>query len=218
MIGKSVPKIDSYAKVTGAAKYADDLKLPRMACGRILRSPHPHARLVRVDASRARAHPGVLDVFTAADLPRKYGIMPTTQDEYPFALDKVRYVGDPIAAVIAVDEETAEEALDLIAVEYELLPAIASIEEALARDDLKLHDETRRGNVMKEVHLAFGDVEEGFAQADLVREDTYFFEGTTHAPMEEHACVADCGADGKVTLWTSTQTPHYVHREVAKVL
>jgi len=218
MIGKSIPKIDSYAKVTGAAKYADDLKLPRMAFGRILRSPHPHARLIRVDASPARAHPGVLDVITAADLPRKYGIMPTTQDEYPFALDKMRYVGEPIAAIIAVDEETAEEALDLIAVEYEPLPAIASIEEALARGDLKLHDETRRGNVMKEVHLAFGDVEEGFAEADLVREDTYFFEGTTHAPMEEHACVADCGADGKVTLWTSTQTPHYVHREVAKVL
>src|SRR5260221_2083423 len=218
MIGKSVPKIDSYAKVTGAAKYADDLKLPRMASGRILRSPHPHARLIRVVASPARAHPVVLDVIPAADLPHKYGIMQTTQDESPFALDKVRYVGEPIAAVIAVDEETAEEALDLIPVEYEPLPAIASIEEALARDDLKLHDETRRGNVMKEVHLAFGDVEEGFAEADLVREDRYFFQGTTHAPMEEHACVADCGADGKVTLWTSTQTPHYVHREVAKVL
>ncbi len=218
LIGKSLPKIDSYAKVTGAAKYADDIKLPRMAFGRILRSPHPHARIIRVDASRARAYPGVLDVITGADLPVKYGIMPTTQDEYPFAIDRVRYVGDPVAAVCAVDEETAEAALELIDVEYEPLPALLSIEDALAREDIKIHDETRRGNIMKAVHLTFGDVEEGFDEADLVREDTYFFEGTTHAAMEQHACVADCGADGKVTLWTSTQTPHYIHREVAKVL
>jgi 4-hydroxybenzoyl-CoA reductase subunit alpha len=218
MIGKSLPKIDSYAKVTGAAKYADDLTLPRMAHGRILRSPHPHARILRLDTARARAHPGVLDVITAADLPRRYGIMPTTQDEYPFALDTVRYVGEPVAAVVAVDEETAEEALDLIEVAYQPLPAVSTIEEALSREDVRLHDTTRRGNIMKEVHLDFGDVEEGFAQADLVREDTFFFEGTTHAPMEEHACVADCRPDGKITLWTSTQTPHYVHREVAKVL
>jgi 4-hydroxybenzoyl-CoA reductase alpha subunit len=218
MIGRSIPKIDSYAKVTGTARYADDLKLPRMVYGRILRSPHPHAILKRIDTARARIFPGVLDVITAADLPRKYGIMPTTQDEYPFALDRVRYVGEPVAAVCAIDEETAEEALALIDVEYEPLPAISSIEEALAREDLKIHEETKRGNIMKEVHLAFGDMDEGFAEADLVREDTFFFEGTTHAPMEEHACVADCGPDGKVTLWTSTQTPHYVHREVGKVL
>src|SRR5690348_9251398 len=218
MIGTSLPKIDSYAKVTGAAKYADDLTLPRMAHGRILRSPHPHARILRLDTARARAHPGVLDVITAADLPRRYGIMPTTQDEYPFALDTVRYVGEPVAAVVAVDEETAEEALDLIEVAYEPLPAISTIEEALAREDVRLHDTTRHGNIMKEVHLDFGDVDEGFAQADLVREDIFFFEGTTHAPMEEHACVADCRPDGKITLWTSTQTPHYVHREIAKVL
>jgi 4-hydroxybenzoyl-CoA reductase subunit alpha len=218
IIGKSVPKIDSYGKVTGAAKYADDLKLPRMAFGRILRSPHPHARIVRIDTSRARALPGVLDIITGRDLPHKFGIMPTTQDEYPFAVDRVRYVGEPVAAVCAVDEGTADEALDLIDVEYEILPAILSIEEALAREDIKIHEETKRGNIMKEVHLTFGDVEEGFAEADLIREDTFFFEGTTHAPMEEHACVADCGPDGKITLWTSTQTPHYVHREIAKVL
>jgi 4-hydroxybenzoyl-CoA reductase subunit alpha len=218
VIGKPIPKIDSYAKVTGAAKYADDLTLPRMAYGRILRSPHPHAIIKRLDASRARAHPGVLDVITAGDLPTKYGIMPTTQDETAFAVDRVRYVGEPIAAVCAVDEETAEEALDLIEVEYEALPAIGSIEEALAHPENRIHSHTKRGNIMKEVHLQFGEVDEGFAEADLVREDTFFFEGTTHAPMEEHACVADSGADGKVTLWTSTQTPHYVHREVAKVL
>jgi len=218
IIGKSIPKIDSYEKVTGAARYADDLKLPRMAFGRILRSPHPHARIVRIDTSRARALPGVIDVITGSDLPHRFGIMPTTQDEYPFALEKVRYVGEPVAAVCAVDEDTADEALELIDVVYEVLPPVFSIEDALAHEEWRVHEETRRGNIMKEVHLTFGDVEGGFAEADLVREDTFFFEGTTHAPMEEHACVADCGPDGKITLWTSTQTPHYVHREVAKVL
>lgn len=217
-IGRSTTKIDSYTKVTGKAKYADDLKLPRMAYGRILRSTEPHALLTRVDVTRARALPGVLDVFTAADMPHTFGIMPTTQDEYPFALDKVRYVGEPIAAVCAVDEETAEEALSLIDVEYEPLPVITTIEESLAREDVKIHDYTERGNIMKEVHLTFGEMDEGFAEADLIREDTFFFEGTTHAPMEEHACVADCAADGKITLWTSTQTPHYVHREIGKTL
>jgi 4-hydroxybenzoyl-CoA reductase alpha subunit len=217
-IGKSLPKIDSYAKVTGAARYADDLKLPRMVYGRILRSPHPHALITRLDTSRARTLPGVIDVITGQDLPHTYGIMPTTQDETPFAMEKVRYVGEPVAAVCAIDEETADEALALIEVDYQVLPALLSIEESLARENLKIHEETKRGNIMKEVHLEFGNMQEGFEEADLVREDTFFFEGTTHAPMEEHACVADCGADGKITLWTSTQTPHYVHREVAKVL
>ena len=217
-IGKSLPKIDSYAKVTGAARYADDLKLPRMVYGRILRSPHPHALITRIDTSRARALPGVMDVITGQDLPLHYGIMPTTQDETPFAMDRVRYVGEPVAAVCAIDEETADEALALIEVDYQVLPALLSIEESLARENLKIHEETKRGNIMKEVHLEFGNMDEGFEEADLVREDTFFFEGTTHAPMEEHACVADCGADNKITLWTSTQTPHYVHREVAKVL
>src|SRR6185437_5879265 len=124
----------------------------------------------------------------------------------------------PIAAVCAVDEETAEEALALIEVDYEPLPALTSIDEALAHPEQRIHEETARGNVMKEVHLEFGDMEAGFAAADLIRDDIYFFEGTTHAPMEEHACVADCHADGKITLWASTQTPHYVHREIAKVL
>ena len=108
--------------MTGAARYADDLKLPRMAFGRILRSPHPHALITRIDTRRARALPGVLDVITGGDLPNLYGIMPTTQDETPFAMDRVRYVGEPVAAVCAVDEETADEALDLIDVEYQPFP------------------------------------------------------------------------------------------------
>jgi 4-hydroxybenzoyl-CoA reductase subunit alpha len=145
------------------------------------------------------------------------GIMPTTQDEYPLAVDKVRYVGDPVAAVAAVDEETAAEACELIEVQYEVLPAIMTIEEALTREDVKIHEEARRANVHKEAHLEFGDVEEAFAEADYVREDEFFFEGTTHAPMENYAAVAHWERNDKLTIWTSTQVPHYLHRELAKV-
>ena len=219
VIGKSIPKIDSYAKVTGAAKYADDLQLPRMAYGRILRSPHPHALIRGIETQAARSHPGVLDVITGTDLPTRYGIMPTTQDETAFAVDKVRYVGEPVAAICAVDEETAEEAMRLMKVEYEVLPSITSIEEALARPQNKIHEETTTGNIMKEVHLQFGeDIDSGFAAADLVQEDTFFFEGNTHAPIEQHAVVAQYGGDGKLTLWCGTQTPHYLHRIACAVL
>src|SRR4051794_33144991 len=217
VIGKRNPKIEAYAKASGETKYAGDLRLPRMAWGRLLRSPHAHARVVSIDVSRALAYPGVYSVATGAEMPVLMGIMPTTQDEYPLALDKVRYVGDPVAAVAAVDEETAGEACELIDVEYEVLPAIMTIDEALTREDVKIHEEARRANVHKEAHLEFGDVEQAFAEADYVREDEFFFEGTTHAPMENYAAVAHWDLNDKITIWTSTQVPHYLHRELASV-
>jgi 4-hydroxybenzoyl-CoA reductase subunit alpha len=218
VIGQPLPKVDAAAKVTGQTIFADDLVLPRMAYARLLRSPHPHARIRRIDVSQAAAQPGVLATLVGSELPIPFGILPVSQDEHALALDKVRFVGDPVAAVCALDEETAEEALKLIAVDYEVLPALMSIEEALARPDARIHDYGPRGNVHKEVSFDFGDVEEGFAEADHVREDTFFFEGNTHLPMEQHAAVAAGGPDGKLTLWSSTQTPHYVHRALAKVL
>ncbi len=128
VIGTPRPKIDAYGKVTGRALYADDIMLPRMLYGRLLRSPHPHARIIDIDTSRARALPGVVAVITGQDLPRKYGILPSSQDEYALAIDKVRYVGDPVAAVAALDPDTLDEAMKLIAVEYEVLPALMSID------------------------------------------------------------------------------------------
>ena len=219
VVGKSTPKVNAYAAVTGAAVFADDVVLPRMLFGKMLRSTRPHARLVKVDCSRALALPGVVAVATGADIPVRYGILPSSPDETVLAVDTVRYVGDPIATVVADDEVTAEEALDLIDVTYEQLPAIMTIDAAL-RDDLpQLHPNPRRtNNVHKEVHLEFGDMEAGFAAADRVFEDEYFFEGNTHAPMEEHSVVASHGADGKLTIWASTQTPHYLHRIAAQVL
>src|SRR5713226_5467456 len=129
VVGKSLTKPDAFSKVSGQTKFADDLALPRMLYGRILRSPHPHARILQVDTSRARALPGVLAVLTGEDLPVKFGILPVSQDEEALARDKVRYVGDPVAAVAATDEWIADEALDLIDVEFAELPAVMSIEE-----------------------------------------------------------------------------------------
>jgi len=219
VVGQSLPKIDAWAKVTGETKYADDLVLPRMAHGKLLRSPHPHARIQRIDTTRARAVRGVLAVITGHDLPRvKFGILPVSQDEEALCLEKVRMVGDAVAAVAAVDEETAERATELIDVEYEPLRPLMSIEEALAHPEVRIHEYGDGPNIHKAVSLQFGDVEEAFRQADLVREDAFFFEGNTHLPMEQHAAVAHWGADGKLTLWSSTQTPHYVHRLLAKIL
>jgi len=218
VIGQSLPKVDAAAKVAGQTLFADDLVLPRMAFARLLRSPHPHARIKRLDVSRAAAHPGVLATLVGTELPIPFGILPVSQDEHTLATDTVRFVGDPVAAVAALDEETAEEALKLIDVEYEVLPALMTIDEALAHAETRIQDYGSQGNVHKEVSFDFGNVEEGFAEADYVREDTFFFEGNTHLPMEQHAALASFGPDGKLTLWSSTQTPHYVHRAVAKVL
>lgn len=224
VIGTPRPKVDAFGKVTGRALYADDVMLPRMVYGKLLRSPHPHARIVSIDTSRALELPGVLAVLTGEDLPRKFGILPSSQDEYALALDKVRYVGDPVAAVAALDPDILDEALKLIQVEYEVLPALMSIDEALAHPEVKINDEARIGNIHKAVSYEFGDVDQGFAEADYVREDWFFYEGNNHAPIEEHACVANWEPNpsdpvgGKLTLWSSTQTPHYVHREVSKVL
>ncbi|MCS6936609.1 MAG: xanthine dehydrogenase family protein molybdopterin-binding subunit [Candidatus Bipolaricaulota bacterium] len=219
VVGKALPKVDGLAKCTGQTKYADDLSLPRMLYGKLLRSPHPHAKILRIDASKALALPGVFAVITGKDLPIKFGIMPSSQDEHALAVDKVRYVGDPVAAVAAIDEETAERACELIEVEYQKLPAIMTIEEALKEQNVRIHEDFGAGgNLHKVVALEFGNVDEGFQEAEYIREDLFFYQGSTHLPMEQHACLAQYDLDGKITLWSSTQTPHYVHRALAKVL
>jgi len=218
VVGKALRKVDATTKVTGATKFADDLFLPRMLYAKLLRSPHPHARIVSIDTTRAAALPGVKAVLTGKDLPIPFGILPVSQDEHALALEKVRFVGDPVAAIAATSEEAAAAALGRIAVQYQPLRPVTDARDALAHPEPRIHDYGDRGNLHKLIHLEFGDVEQGFRDADLVREDTFFFEGSTHLPMEQHAAVADWSADGKVTLWSSTQTPHYVHRALAQVL
>jgi CO/xanthine dehydrogenase Mo-binding subunit len=218
VVGKDRRRVDARAKVTGQTRFADDVVLPRMLYARLLRSPVPHARIKTIDASRARTKAGVHLVLTGTDLPIPYGILPVSQDEHALALDRVRFVGDPVALVVARDELTAGEALDLIDVDYEQLHTFADPIDSLTRDEPAIHDDAARGNVHKVVALAFGDTERGLGEADRVFEDTFFYQGNTHLPIEQHAAVAARDPDGKLVLWSSTQTPHYVHRALARAL
>jgi 4-hydroxybenzoyl-CoA reductase subunit alpha len=218
VIGKPHRRVDGRAKVTGQTRFADDLSLPGMLYCKILRSTVPHARISRIDVSRALAAPGVKAILTGKDLPIPFGILPVSQDEHALCADRVRFIGDPVAAVAATSEEAAFDALDLVEVDYEPLPPITGMEEAARTPEPRIHDYGDEGNVHKKVSLQFGDVEEGFRESDHIREDLFFYEGNTHLPMEQHAALAVFDPDGKLTLWSSTQTPHYVHRALAKVL
>jgi 4-hydroxybenzoyl-CoA reductase alpha subunit len=218
IIGKARRRVDARAKVTGQTRFADDLSLPRMLYCKLLRSSVPHANIVRIDMSRALAHPGIQLILTGKDFPVSYGILPVSQDEHALAIDRVRFVGDPVAAVVARDELTAFEALDLIDVEYAPLPPIATPEDGLEPAASPMHSYGDRGNIHKIVSLGFGDVDAAFRDADHVFEDTFFYQGNTHLPIEQHAAMAAKDPDGKLTLWSSTQTPHYVHRALSKAL
>ena len=218
VVGKPFRKVDARAKCVGQTKFADDIVLPRMLFCKMLRSHLPHALIKSIDVSKALAMPGVFAVVTGKDFPIPYGILPVSQDEHALCVDKVRFIGDPVAAVAAIDEDVAFDAMNLIEVEYEPLETISSIDEAVLIDEPRIHDYGDSGNIHKKVSLEFGNVEDGFAEADLVREDTFFYEGNTHLPLEQHAAVGHFDSDGKITLWSSTQTPHYVHRALAKVL
>ncbi len=218
VVGKPFRKVDARAKCTGQTRFADDIVLPRMLYCKMLRSHEPHALIKKIDAKKALALPGVVAIITGSDLPIPYGILPVSQDEHALCIEKVRFVGDPVAAVAALDEDIAFEAMNLIEVEYEPLNTISSIDEAVMIDEPRIHNYGDSGNIHKKISLEFGDVEAGFAEADLVREDTFFYEGNTHLPLEQHAAVAHFDPDGKLTLWSSTQTPHYVHRALARVL
>lgn len=223
-VGQRARKVDGIGKATGEAVYTDDIVLPGMLHAKTLRSPHAHARIVSIDASRALALPGVHAVVTGDEMPVKYGVIPWTPDENALATDKVRFIGDEVAVVAAVDEDTANAAVKLIDVEYEELHAFLDPHDALATREPMIHETDARGqpykkgNVSKHVLLEFGDVDAAIEDSAHVVEDTYQFHGTAHAPIEPHCAVARYGGDGVLTLWSSTQIPHYVHRALARVL
>jgi len=216
-LGKSHRKVDAMERMRGITRYTDDIKLPGLLHCKILRSPHAHANIVSVDTSRAEAMEGVFAVLVGAELPIPYGVIPWTPDETALAVTKVCYVGDGVAAVAAIDEDTANAAIRAIEVVYELLPAYYDPQEALAGDHT-INPFARRGNLSKDVVLEFGDVESSLDEADLVVEGEYFFEGTTHGAIEPHCAVAQVEPNGVLTVWSATQVSHYLHRELAKVL
>jgi 4-hydroxybenzoyl-CoA reductase subunit alpha len=218
IIGTPFLKVDGPAKCAGATKFADDLSAPRMLHCKLHRADVPHARIVAVDTSAAEAMPGVAAVLTGAQLPTTFGILPVSQDEHALCPDRVRFVGDPVAAVAAVDEETAFDAAQAIRVEYEPLDPVYEPAEALKNEAPRIHDYGDDGNVHKRVSMEFGDVEGALGDADEVLEDLAFYQGNTHLPMEQHATLAVPEADGRLTIHSSTQTPHYLHKATARVL
>jgi len=210
--------LDAPAKATGKAPYADDFSLPGMLYGAILQSPLAHAKIVHVDTSKAKKLPGVKAVVTAKDVGViKYGVSPARYDETLYAIDKVRYVGDEIAAVAAVDQATAQEAVELIKVDYEELPAVFDMFEAMKEGAPQIHEEFPN-NITAEVHQEFGDTETALAHCDLVVNHTFLNKRQDAAFIEPHSCLAVFGLDGRLTLHTSTQVPHYVMRTVAMVM
>src|ERR1017187_7501374 len=223
VIGKSIAMVDAAGKTTGAGKYTDDLSQPGMLVGKILHSPCPHALIKRIDTSRARALEGVVAVVTGEDAPNQYGILPVGHDETGLAVGKVRYVGDNVACVAAVNEEIAELALELIDVEYEPLPAYFDPEESMKAERDLIH-ENRPNNIEKDYHHVFGDPEKGFAEADYVAEARYIANEVTHAAMEPHSTLASfeidphTGKQGRLTVWSSTQVPYYLQHKLSLVL
>lgn len=215
VIGKSVPKVDGRVKVTGQAKYTGDLKFPNMLYGKILTSPHAHARILSIDTTEAEKLPGVKAVITHRDVPSlKYGISPARWDENIFCIDKVRFVGDKVAAVAALDEETVYRALKLIRVEYEVLPAVFDPVEAIQEGAPQIHDEYP-GNINTEIHQNFGDVDKAFADAYHVRTDVFVGQRTYQCPIEPHSAIS-IWEDGKLTVYSSTQSPHYFQYYIAR--
>jgi len=244
VVGKSLPRVDAFAKVTGQAQFTVDVSLPGMLVGKILRSPHPHARIVSIDTSAAESLPGVKAVITGRDTTdMRFAFVDTPRypaDQYALAQDKVRYIGDEVAAVAAVDAETAQAALDLIRVEYEILPAVFDPFEAMRPDAPKVHETEHEGtsiweqwgaqktsasqanekvnNVSGRTIISYGDVDAAFASAHHIREDHFETSSTAHCALEPHAAVAHLDPSGKLHLWLSSMGIYYKRYVIAKVL
>lgn len=225
-VGKSHPRIDGPIKVLGAAKYIADLKLPNMLYVKILRSPHPHARIVQIDLSQAEKLSGVHAVLSGREFPQKLGLY--LVDRPIFAVDKVRFVGEPVAAVAATSLRLAEQALKLIAVDYELLPPVLDLPTALADDAPLVHENLHEysyihnvffpaahTNIANHAKVRKGNVDEGFRVSDFVFEHTYHVPQMQHVPLEPHGAVAQMDMTGKITVWTGCQSPNAVRKLAA---
>ncbi len=217
VIGQRVPRVDAREIVTGEAKYTVDIALPGILVGKILRAPLPHARILHIDVGKAKSLVGVMAVVTGADtLGKKYGYRASSADEYGLAVGKVRYIGEQVAAVAAVDENSAEEALSLIKVEYEELPPVFDPQEAMKEGAPIIHDEVP-DNISYAPHFHWGNVEEGFVKSEYVREDTFKTQAQIHCSMEPHGAVA-LYSGGRLTVWSTTQGPYALRKELALTL
>ena len=213
-VGKRVPEIQSFGKITGEVDYTDDLWFPNMLFGKIVRSPHPHALIKRIDTSEALKVPGVVTVMTGRDTP---GIRYIAQKEdlYPLAIDKVRYVGDAVAVVAAETEEAALEGVNKVNVEYEILPALFDPKEALKDGAIEIHEGT--GNLVFRMKRKFGNPDKGFAESDYIFEDSFSTQAVAHCNMEPRSSAARVTNENVLEIWSGTQSPYFVRKEVAHV-
>ncbi len=215
VLGKRLPRVDGIPKATGDGKYAADISMPGMLWGKLLRSTQAHAKILNIDTTRAQRLPGVKAVITGKDLGGfTYGFMPITRDETPLCPDKVRFMGEELAAVAAIDEDTAEEALELIKVEYEPLPAVFDPDEAMAPGAPQIHEHAP-GNISLHYKMNFGDVEKGFKESDYIYEDRFRTPRVYHAMLESHAMLAKWESNGHLTVWASKQSPYFMYRILA---
>ena len=200
VVGKSVERTDGRVKVTGTARFAGDLIAPGMLHGKFLRSPHAHAKILNIDTSKAEKLPGVMAAITGADFPGEpFGTRPDTRDQLPMPITKVHHFGEGVAAVAAWDEDIAEEALDLIEVEYEELPVVLTAEDALKPDAPQVN-EFKKSNIAYSSDFVFGDVEKGFGEADLIKEERFSSQRVTVGFIEPHACLAEMDPSGRKLL------------------
>lgn len=215
VLGRRLPRVDGPVKARGTARFTDDLAVSGMLHGKILRSPHAHARILSIDTSRAQKLPGVRGVIVGTDFgDYRYGLRPDTRDEYPMARGKVRYIGEEVAAVAAIDEDTALAALELIDVEYEVLPFLSDPLKALEEGAPRLHDD-KPGNISVHMKTSFGDVDEAFRQADHVREDHFYSQSVLHGFLEPNAALAIWEPPNRITIWASKQSPYFLYRNLA---
>jgi carbon-monoxide dehydrogenase large subunit len=227
-VGKSVERVDALEKVTGAAVFTADIKLPNMLHAKILRSPYPHARIVNVDTEKARGLTGVKVILTGKDVPFTYGA--TLKDQPFLATDKVRYAYEPVAAVAAIDEEIAEEAIELIKVDYEELPLIVDPEEAMKEGTPLIHEELHTyphraianpipgTNICSFTKLVQGDVDKGFKESDYLFENRFTSQMVHHCAIEPHCAIAVMDINGKLTVWTPNDSPYRVRNDLATAL
>ena len=211
-VGHNVPRVDGFEKVTGKAKFVGDIAVPGMLYGKILRSSYPHARILSIDTKQAEDLTGVVAVLTAADIG---DVNPIYNGRPVIAMNKVRYVGEPVAAVAAVDLVSAEEALSLIQVSYEELPAVTGIDAALKNGAPSIHED-KNGNIGTHEKVVRGNVDEGFAESDEIVEDTFTFPMVYHYAMEPHSVIAHYG-DDEITVWSSAQHPFQVRGDIARI-
>lgn len=215
VIGKSKPRIDGRDKVTGSGKYCGDLKMPNMLYGKLLQSPYAHAKILNIDVSEALKIPGVVDIITAKDVPDlKYGISPARWDENVLCIEKVLFVGDKVAAVACLDEETCYKALKAIKVDYEPLKPVLDYKTAMNDDMPQIHPEYEK-NINTEIHQKFGDPDEAIKNAYHVRTDTFVGQRTYQCPIEPHSAIS-YWKEGKLTVWSSTQSVHYFQHYIAR--